>query len=622
MSKTALLDRITGPDALKRLKSSQLEELCAEIRTLLISVVTQNGGHLASNLGVVELTVALHRVFSTPYDQIVWDVGHQCYVHKLLTGRRAQFDTLRLEDGLSGFPKRAESRHDAFIAGHASTSLSVACGLARAKRLSGDSSSVIAVIGDGAFTSGLAFEGLNNAGRSEENLIIILNENERSISKNVGAFARYLASIRTSGRYFRAKDNIRGILKSVPVVGDGLSDIVSASKSVAKGVLYHSNFFEDLGFIYFGPVDGHDLASLQEVLFRAKQLKRPVFIHIQTVKGKGYTAAENNPGKYHGLSGNGSKLPGREPEEASSFSDEFGLELTRLAKQDERICAVTAAMKYGTGLNHFSDAFKGTGRFIDVGIAEGHGVTFSAALAANGRLPVFALYSSFLQRGYDQVLHDACIEPQHIVLGVDRAGIVGADGETHQGLFDVSFMTAIPNVTIYSPYDYATLKYAMHKALYECRGVCSVRYPRGAQPHLPEGFKAPPADWNFVRQEGAKLLIITYGRLYAQAAQAALNLKEQGIPTDILNLVKIFPLGDAATERAMGYDTVVFVEEGMRRGSIAEMLGIRLLERGFAGRYAIRAVDGKFVPAASVSSALHQLGLDSAGIQALAESLA
>ncbi|HNX64668.1 MAG TPA: 1-deoxy-D-xylulose-5-phosphate synthase, partial [Oscillospiraceae bacterium] len=423
------------PSDLKKLNYRQCRLLCDEIREILIDTVTKTGGHLASNLGSVELTMAIHRVFDCPDDKIVWDVGHQAYTHKLLTGRFENFSSLRQEGGISGFPKPSESEYDAFISGHSSTSISAVCGIAKALRLQKKDNCAVAVIGDGAFTGGMAYEGLNNAGKSGDNIIIILNHNDMSISKNVGALAKYLTSIRSKPEYLNTKNIIERALNNTPLLGAPLKKIIKTSKSALKGVLYHSTMFEDFGFVYLGPVDGHNLEELEKTLTVAKNLKKPVFVHVNTVKGKGFSPAEKNPGAFHGLSKFELQTGNPEVISEDSFSAAFGKELSRLAYSDKRICAVTAAMKYGTGLQYFHNEHKS--RFFDVGIAEQHAITFSAGLAKTGMLPVAAIYSSFLQRGYDQIIHDCSIDKTHIVIGIDRAGIVGEDGETHQGLFDV-----------------------------------------------------------------------------------------------------------------------------------------------------------------------------------------
>lgn len=607
--KSSILDTICSPQDVKELSFEQLDVLCTQIRERLIQTTAKTGGHLASNLGTVELTVALHRVFDCPDDQIVWDVGHQCYTHKLLTGRREQFSTLRQEGGLSGFPKRKESEYDAFIAGHSSTSISVASGLARAKKLQNDQHHVIAVIGDGAFTSGLAFEGANNAARFGDNLIVILNDNKMSISKNVGSFSKYLSKIRARPAYFRTKDRVESICNHLPLIGKPLNQLLVWLKTTMKTVVYGSNWFEDMGFCYLGPIDGHNMETLCDVLQRAKNLHRPVFLHIETQKGKGYSYAEENPGEYHGTSGFDIDTGKSFSSASTNFSNEFGLYLTELAKRDERICAITAAMKYGTGLNHFSRVFGQQGRFFDVGIAEPHAVTFAGGLAANGMLPVFAVYSSFLQRCYDQIIHDLSIEQQHVVIGIDRAGIVGSDGETHQGLFDVAMLSSVPGITLYSPATYEEMRCSLYKSLYEHTGVCCVRYPRGGESKLP-AFD-PQAPWA-IEPKGAKprLLLVTYGKLSAQAVQAAQTLSQQGVPTAVLKLLRLLPFCEEAVEQAMQAEYVLFAEEGIESGGIGQMFGSRLLENGFQGHYRVLAVHDRFVEQATPDRALALCGLD------------
>ena len=607
--KSSILDTICSPQDVKELPFEQLDVLCTQIRERLIQTTAKTGGHLASNLGTVELTVALHRVFDCPDDQIVWDVGHQCYTHKLLTGRREQFSTLRQEGGLSGFPKRKESEYDAFIAGHSSTSISVASGLARAKKLQNDQHHVIAVIGDGAFTSGLAFEGANNAARFGDNLIVILNDNKMSISKNVGSFSKYLSKIRARPAYFRTKDRVESICNHLPLIGKPLNQLLVWLKTTMKTVVYGSNWFEDMGFCYLGPIDGHNMETLCDVLQRAKKLHRPVFLHIETQKGKGYSYAEENPGEYHGTSGFDIDTGKSFSSASTNFSNEFGLYLTELAKRDERICAITAAMKYGTGLNHFSRAFGQQGRFFDVGIAEPHAVTFAGGLAANGMLPVFAVYSSFLQRCYDQIIHDLSIEQQHVVIGIDRAGIVGSDGETHQGLFDVAMLSSVPGITLYSPATYEEMRCSLYKSLYEHTGVCCVRYPRGGESKLP-AFD-PQVPWA-IEPKGAKprLLLVTYGKLSAQAVQAAQTLSQQGVPTAVLKLLRLLPFCEEAVEQAMQAEYVLFAEEGIESGGIGQMFGSRLLENGFQGHYRVLAVHDRFVEQATPDRALALCGLD------------
>ncbi len=612
MGDYSLLRRLNLPVELKKLSSKELDTVCKEIRALLIETLSRTGGHLASNLGTVELTVALHSVFNSPTDQILFDVGHQCYTHKILTGRLDDFHTLRQEGGISGFPKSKESEHDAFVAGHAGNAISAARGIAYAKTLKGEPGKVIAVVGDGAFTNGLTFEGLNNnAGRTADNLIVILNDNAMSISKNVGALAKHLAKIRSKPSYFGAKDITRRVLSRIPLAGKPAIRFITKAKTTLKETLYHSNIFEAYGFTYLGPVDGHDVTSLKNVLTRAKNLNEPVFIHVDTVKGKGFTNAEENPGAYHGISATDllHTETAAQPQE-NTFSACMGKYLTELAESDDNICAVTAAMKYATGLNYFNK--KHPERFFDVGIAEGHGVTFSAGLATGGLVPVFAVYSSFLQRAYDMVLHDAAIEGRHIVLAVDRAGLVGDDGETHQGLFDVSLLTSIPGVTVYAPFSYRELHLALYEAIYHTKGVVAVRYPRGGECTLAREYE-PSLDYTLCKENQGKAttLVITYGRQFEQVVNA-----RQHTDTwyDILKLTRIHPVPDDCFEIAMGYDCVLFVEEGIENGSVAEHFYNCLAKQGFFGHYAVRAVNDRFVPQASVSSQLKMLGLDAQGV--------
>ena len=594
------------PSDLKKLSYRQCRLLCNEIREMLIDTVTKTGGHLASNLGSVELTMAIHRVFDCPEDKIVWDVGHQAYTHKLLTGRFEKFTSLRQEGGISGFPKPSESEYDAFISGHSSTSISAVCGIARALRLQNKDNCAVAVIGDGAFTGGMAYEGLNNAGKSGDNIIIILNHNDMSISKNVGALAKYLTSIRSKPEYLNTKNIIERALNNTPLLGQPLKKIIKTSKSALKGVLYHSTMFEDFGFVYLGPVDGHNLEELEKTLTVAKNLKKPVFVHVNTVKGKGFSPAEKNPGAFHGLSK--FELQTGNPEVISddSFSAVFGKELSRLAYSDKRICAVTAAMKYGTGLQYFHNEHKA--RFFDVGIAEQHAITFSAGLAKTGMLPVAAIYSSFLQRGYDQILHDCSIDKIHIVIGIDRAGIVGEDGETHQGLFDVAFLTSIPGMTLFSPCCYEELKLCLSEALYDIDGVVGIRYPRGNDC---SSFDKAELNTDFLfKNNGSDILLITYGRIYNELIKAEALLKDNNVVCDTLKLTKIFPISKKVIALIKNYKNVFIFEEGIKSGGIAEHIASILAENEFKGKIRIKAVEG-FVKQASVESALRKNGLTS-----------
>ena len=521
-NETNYLNKMNLPADLKKLTLSQCNRLCQDIRKLLIDTVSKNGGHLASNLGTVELSLAVHRVFESPEDKIIWDVGHQAYTHKILTGRAGKFHTLRQENGISGFCRPEESVHDAFISGHSSNSVSAALGIATAMKIQGNPHFTVAVLGDGAFTGGMIYEGLNNAGKSDTNLIVILNHNEMSISKNVGSVAKYLSTMRTKEGYHKTKSIVERTLDKTPVVGNPLKKAIKGSKNVLKNMVLHSTMFEDLGFAFIGPLDGHNVEELEKGLNSAKALHRPVLVHVNTVKGKGYAPAEENPGEYHGVGSFEIATGNPDVVLSDSFSSVFGKELTEIGEQNKNICAVTAAMKYGTGLQYFAKAFPK--RFFDVGIAEEHAVTFCGGLASMGMIPVFAVYSSFLQRGYDQLIHDLAICNTHAVIGVDRAGVVGDDGETHQGIFDVSFLTSIPNTTIYSPSCYEELRMCLRKAVFEDSGIVAVRYPRGNDK---SNYSKTQINTSYeYHDNGNGILIVTYGRLYNNVLSACESIEK------------------------------------------------------------------------------------------------
>ena len=597
-----LLDRLKLPQDLKKLSFRQLEALCAEIRSVLIHTVSKTGGHLSSNLGVVELTVALHKTFDAPKDQIVWDVGHQSYTHKILTGRKNKMNTLRQKGGLSGFPKPAESIYDAFIAGHSSTSISVAAGLARAKSLKAEPGFTIAVIGDGAFTGGMAYEALNNAGHYKDRIIIVLNDNEMSISKNVGAFARYLAQIRSKPEYYSTRDKIRKWISAVPLVGKPMAKLVSDSKSYLKEMLYHSNLFEDFGFEYVGPVDGHDLESLCDAFERAKASDGPVLVHVDTIKGKGYSFAEKQPDAYHGVPQFNAKLGSCE-NRPQDFSAVFGSWIAEAAEKDAKICAITAAMKDGTGLEEFAARYPE--RFYDVGIAESHAVTFSAGLAHGGLHPVFAVYSTFLQRAYDQVMQDMAIANEHVLLAVDRAGIVGEDGETHQGIFDISFLSSIPGITILSPATYPELRACLDRAMYRCIGPVAVRYPKGREKAFPAGLHG---NEKFQLSKDVDILLISYGRLAVSCCQAAELLRQKGVDVGVLKLTQLLPYCEELLPMFLKKKSIFFVEEAIEQGSISQMTGNLLLQNGYQGKFFVRAVPNRFLAQASVDEIFEELG--------------
>lgn len=601
------LDDNINHDIISDMTLPQLKALCRELRGCILRTVTQTGGHLASNLGTVELTVALHYIFDVKTDRILWDVGHQSYAHKLLTGRYSRFGTLRSRDGISGFARRSESPADAFISGHSSTSVSAACGIAAALKLQGKNGTVAAVIGDGAFTGGMAYEGLNNAAKSRTGLVMVLNDNAMCISKSTGALARYLSHIRATRKYYCAKEQVKTALSSVPLVGERLERAVRAAKNIVKDMIYGTGtLFENLGCAYIGPVNGHNLEDMIEALAVAKMMNKPCVVHIFTTKGKGYKPAEENPGEYHAVA---RKTAAREQIPSESFSQCFGQQLELLARSDSRICGITAAMKYATGMNYFSHSFPE--RFFDTGIAEQHSVTFAAGLAAEGMLPVFAVYSTFLQRGYDQIIHDCAIENTHIVLAVDRAGFVGEDGETHQGIFDAAMLSQIPNVTIYSPACLEELRRCLKRAVYDTEGVAVVRYPKGGEyrKYLP-----PAADIAYSGRRSATLAV-SYGRISAWLDEAA-----DSAGADWLRIVKISPLPEKLMEIAAGYQRVVFFEEGMLNGGIAQRLGAQLMQSGFAGKFEMAGAES-FVPQATVEQQLAMFGLDVNGMmQRLKES--
>ncbi len=558
------LSTLDLPRDLKKLDTKEANDLCREIREILVDTVSKTGGHLASNLGTVELTMAIHRVFDSPKDKIVFDVGHQAYTHKILTGRLDRFDTLRQDGGISGFCRPDESVHDAFISGHSSIAVSAALGLACAMKAKGDKHHAIAVVGDGAATGGPFFEGLNNAGKSETNIIVIMNCNEMSISKNVGAVAKYLSQLRTKDSYHKTKSVVERALDKTPFVGSPLKKTIRSSKNAFKDILLHSTMFEDFGFEFVGPIDGHNLEELEAGLKAAKAMNKPVFVHVNTVKGKGYAPAEKNPGEFHGVGSFEIKTGNPDVVTSDSFSSVFGMELTELAKKNKRVFAITAAMKYATGLHCFAKTFPD--RFFDVGIAEQHAVTFSGGLASMGLVPVFAVYSTFLQRCFDQIAHDLAITGEHVIFGIDRAGLVGDDGETHQGIFDIGLMSAIPNTSIYSPSCYDELKACLDKAINKDSGIVAVRYPRGSQKFK---FGDDTTDY-YLDSNGANTLIVSYGRLIDNAARAKAMLANKDIKCDVLKLVKIHPVSDEIIEILSKYKTVIFFEESYIGGCIGE----------------------------------------------------
>lgn len=606
-NKYPLLSLINSPEDLNKINNVQA--LCGEIREKLMEVISKNGGHLSPNLGVVELTVALYKVFWKSENKIIWDVGHQCYVHKMLTGRFKDIDTIRQQNGISGFTNRKESKYDIFTSGHSSTSISSALGLARAKKILGESGKVIAVIGDGALTGGLAYEGLNNA-QKLKNFVIILNDNSMSISKNVGAVARYLAAARIRPTYMKAKNILAKILEKTRV-GLKIESFMTQSKSVVKNFIYKKSIFEDMGLAYYGPIDGHNLEQLERALNIAKNINKPIVLHVITNKGKGYEFAEKDPKVFHAISSFDVNTGISGKKSSLTFSEVFGNKLCELSKKDPRICAITAAMSSGTGLSLFKSQFKS--RFFDVGIAEGHAVTFASGLSAGGLIPVFAVYSSFLQRAYDQLIHDASLQNLRIVLAVDRAGLIGEDGEAHQGLFDVPFLNTVPNVKIYSPSFLEELQANMEYIFKDNENKISVvRYPRGGEFFKPADFKCSNNDFEFYGDKNVDILIVTYGRIFSEAYICQEDLKKIGINICILKLNVIKPINPEVVKLSADFKNIFFFEESVKSGGVAEKFGSLLLENtNFKGIYKIQAIPNKFVTHAPVREQLKQFNLDS-----------
>lgn len=606
-----ILEKINSPADLKDLSLDELNLLANEIRTLLIDTVSKTGGHLASNLGVVELTIALHKVFKSPADQIVWDVGHQSYTHKILTGRKDEFSTLRTENGISGFTRPNESEHDIFYSGHSSTGVSAALGLATAKKLKNDKNHVIAVVGDGSFTGGMVYEGLNNAGRSFTNLIVVLNDNEMSISENVGSFSKYLAVVRSKPEYQRIKHRTEKALIKIPLIGKTLAKIIFKLKTFFKNILYNSTMFEDMGFRYMGPIDGHNIEQLCDALQAAKMIKIPVLLHVKTIKGKGYDFAEQKPSEFHGVSKFDINT-GEPLSKGNSFSSVFGDYLCEVAGNDKRICAISAAMSLGTGLQKFSENF--SDRFFDVGIAEEHAVTFASGLSKNGMLPVFAVYSTFLQRCYDQIIHDGVLQNDRFVLAIDRAGFVGEDGETHQGVFDVAFLNTIPDIEVYCPSSYSELKRFFNICLYHSQNVCAVRYPRGKENDLPDDFESSYDSFDLYYQKSSSNFIITYGRLFSNVCKAVKKLEEKGIYITVIKLNRIKPIDEKVIEILKNAENIFFYEEGIKSGSAGEMLLNMLSENNIKADFILKAVNDEFIKAASVERQLEIYQLDEKSI--------
>lgn len=617
----SLLETIQSPEDLKHIPDSQLPALCEEIRQLLLDVTSQNGGHLAPNLGVVELTVALHKVFSMPRDKIVWDVGHQSYVHKILTGRREAFPTLRQYKGLCGFPKRTESEYDCFGTGHSSTSISAALGIACARDLAGEDYNVIAVIGDGALTGGEAMEGLNNAGDLHKKLIVVLNDNEMSISKNVGALSSYLTELRTDPTYSKVKEDVEGFLKSIPSIGKSVAKAVQRVKDGFKYLFVPGMLFEDFGFKYLGPVDGHDLPALMETFEKAKTLNEPVLIHVLTKKGKGYGPAERHPNIFHGT-GPFDLATGQKKAKADapiSYTKAFSQALVKLGETHKNVTAITAAMPEGTGLDAFGKRFPD--RFFDVGIAEQHAVTMGAGMAANGYHPVVALYSTFAQRAYDQLLHDVAMQNLPFTLCLDRAGLVGDDGATHHGNYDLSFLRMMPNLIIMVPKDENELQHMLKTSL-EYAGPSSLRYPRGSGLGVPldQNLEALPIGRSERLRQGRDLDIWAVGTMVWSALQVAELLDHQyHLTAGVVNARFVKPLDEQALlEVSSRVPLIATLEENAIAGGFGEGVLACLNSRNRVAQCHVLnlGIPDEFVPHGKRDLLLKDLGLDPAGAAA------
>lgn len=610
-----LLDNVNFPSDIKNMGTEQLEELCSQIRTFLIDAVSKTGGHLASNLGVVELTVAIHRVFDMPRDKIVFDVGHQSYVHKILTGRKGMFATLRQEGGLSGFPKTQESEYDSFNTGHSSTSISAALGLARARDLKNENYKVIALIGDGALTGGLAYEAICDAGNAKNDLIVILNDNEMSVSKNVGGMSEYLSRIRTKQSYSKLKSTTEKTLDKIPG-GKAVMRFMKNIKDGIKHAVMQQNMFEDLGFTYLGPVNGHDIYRVSKMLEYAKSTKGPVLVHVCTKKGYGYKPAETKPQTFHGISSfdikSGDVIRNKV---TADYSAIFGRHLVHIARENENVVAISPAMTLGSGLRVFSRTLPK--RFFDVGICEAHAVTSAAGLAISGFTPVVCIYSSFLQRAYDQIIHDVAMQNLHVVFGIDRAGVVGADGETHQGVFDIAFMRQVPNMAILAPSCFYELEHMLKYAVLKHNGPICLRYPRGYEQYCGERTEFVFGKSEVVR-DGGDVSVIAVGNLVKNAVSAAERLKEYGIDAEVINLRTVKPLDEETVLKSVRKTgAAITLEDGVIEGGVGEAIADLLVKNGVGAIFENRGYR-EFIHQGKVSSIYHRYGLDADGIYAWA----
>lgn len=609
-----MLERVQKENDIKELNREELEQLAVEIREFLIEKISKTGGHLASNLGVVELTIAMHKVFCLPQDKIIWDVGHQAYTHKILTGRKEGFDVLRKYGGMSGFPKRAESECDAFDTGHSSTSISAGLGYVEARDLRGEDYSVISVIGDGAMTGGMAYEALNNAARLKTNFIIVLNDNHMSISENVGGMSNYLARLRTADAYTGLKKGVTHVLHRLPVAGDSIIEQIKKTKSSIKQLVVPGMFFEDMGITYLGPVRGHDIGMLCKAFQEAKKVEGPVLLHVLTKKGKGYEPAEQEPSKFHGTgpfeipTGN---AIGKQ--EKDTYTDVFSKVMCDIGRRDHEVVAITAAMSDGTGLAEFRRRYPK--RFFDVGIAEGHAVTFAAGLAAGGMKPVFAVYSSFLQRGYDQLIHDVGLQKLPVVFAVDRAGLVGSDGETHQGIFDLSYLGGIPNMTIMSPknkWEFAD----MIRFAVECKGPAALRYPRGTAYEGFEEYRSPIVygKSEYIYEEN-DIAILSVGHMFEEAVKARAIIKEVGYNASLVNARFVKPIDEEMIEElAVNHKLLVTIEENIYTGGYGEQVMEYVCRNQLDVKVLILALPDDYIEHGSVDVLQKEVLLDAQSI--------
>ena len=609
-----VLDQIQKENDIKKLSDEELEELRVELREFLIQNIAKTGGHLASNLGVVELTMALHLTFTLPQDKIIWDVGHQSYTHKILTGRKEEFATLRQFGGISGFPKGSESASDSFDTGHSSTSISAGLGLAKAREITGEDYSVVSVIGDGALTGGMAFEGLNNASDMKTNFIIVLNDNNMSISENVGGMNRYLSNFRTADAYMDLKLNVMNSLNRIPVYGERMVKRIRNAKSGIKQLLVPGMYFEEMGIIYLGPVDGSDIKAMCKAFSEAKRVRGPVLVHVITKKGDGYLPAEQHPARFHGTEPfdikTGEPLTRRTK---PNYTDVFSAVMKKLGEREPQLVAITAAMADGTGLTRFARMYPN--RFFDVGIAEGHGVTFAAGLAKAGLVPVVAVYSSFLQRAYDQILHDVCQQKLHVVFAVDRAGLVGSDGATHQGIFDLSYLTSIPGLTVMAPKNRWELSDMLRFAI-RFDGPIAVRYPRGEAYDGLREFRAPiETGRSEMLYEESQIALFALGSMVSIAEKVRAVLKEQGYSVTLVNARFAAPLDEACIRRlADTHELIVTMEENVASGGLGEHVAAFVCREQLSVQLLAVSVPDQFVEHGSVGELYEMLGLDAASV--------